>query len=390
MRNIRSSVVFVLQSVLFLIAKLVPSDQDVWVFGAWQGDKFLDNPKYLFLFANEQDDGVRPIWVSRDEEIVQTLRSEGYESYHAHTLSGAYYQLIAGNCIICSDIDGDISWWCTGNATVHQLWHGNPLKKIGRDQREDKRKTHLAKFLSETVFEKDIRLYVTGETWLEIFDSAFDIDRGDMICTGYPRNDELYGSMDGAEIGLDAELLETISTTEKIIGYVPTFRSDIPSPINSEYLDLEVLDEFLIENGLTLVLKPHPIVAEEIPETYENILVLPSEFDVYPILNELDALITDYSSILFDFLHTDNPVVYYSFDKDWYIADERGFYFDYAGCTAGPRPKTFATLLDGIKSIYNGEDSYTRDREELRKRFFAFEDGNSSKRVYDCIRRGRT
>lgn len=386
MKDMWSPLVFFLESVLFLISKLVPSNEDVWIFGAWQGDKFLDNPKYLFLFANEQNDNVRPIWVSRDWAVVETLRSEGYESYHVHTLSGVYYQLIAGNCIVCSDIDGDISWWCTGNAIVHQLWHGNPLKKIGNDQKEGKTGSYLAELLSETIFEKDIRLYVTGETWIDIFDSAFDIDRDDIICTGYPRNDELYGSVANSEIGLDTELLEIMSANEKIIGYVPTFRGTIPSPIDSEYFDLAAINEFLIRNDLTLVVKPHPIVAEGVSGDYENIIVIPSEFDVYPILNELDALITDYSSILFDFLHTDNPIVYYSFDEDRYTAEERGFYFDYAACTAGPRPKTFDALLDDIRSVYDGEDSYSHDRETLRKRFFDFEDGNSSERVYDCIK----
>ena len=121
----------------------------------------------------------------------------------------------------------------------------------------------------------------------------------------------------------------------------------------------------------------------ELPYT---IYKMDSNSDIYPILKYSDGLITDYSSIYFDYLLLDKPILYYIPDIEEYESQDRGFYEPYENLTAGIYAKTEDELLKGLTDIINGVDNYKEKRKALRDRMFVYQDGNNCKRNLKFIK----
>ncbi|PSQ45737.1 hypothetical protein BRD15_10950 [Halobacteriales archaeon SW_6_65_15] len=124
-----------------------------------------------------------------------------------------------------------------------------------------------------------------------------------------------------------------------------------------------------------------------------RVLELPENTDVYPLLRHADALVTDYSSVYFDYLLLDRPVAFYAFDRDRYES-ERGFYFDYEAVAPGPVADGFAELLDALDRLLDGieddaSDSFADRRREVRASLLgdAASNRRAAARVYEEVRR---
>lgn len=104
--------------------------------------------------------------------------------------------------------------------------------------------------------------------------------------------------------------------------------------------------------------------------------------DIYQILPFCDAMISDYSGIVFGFLNADKPIILFPYDIDNYINDDMGFCYDYEEVAAGPICMNWDEVVSEIKKIVNDEDELKGKRKELIKRFCPLNDGNSKERVY--------
>ncbi len=109
------------------------------------------------------------------------------------------------------------------------------------------------------------------------------------------------------------------------------------------------------------------------------------EQDIYTVLNEFDCLITDYSSIYFDFLLTDKPIIFAPFDFKWYISNDRELYFDYKKVTPGPTCSNWKEVIDSIKVIKDNSHKYENELSELKMKFHKYHDKENCKRVFDRI-----
>lgn len=363
------------------IIRLLPRNEQTWVFGSGHGKQFSDNSKYLFLHSVQNYNEIDCIWVSRDKNIRNALRERGYTSYSPRSLRGVA-AIARAEYIFLSYGKYDVSPWLSVGATIIQLWHGNALKKIIYDDRKIERTDKFTRFKHDY----DI-LNVTSEGEPEkIMSRSFGMHKNNIIHCGYPRNDVLYNNPDDVDIGLDTNYYNKIlDIDEPLIGYIPTWRGDeFPeelSPFHEGNFSFKEMDEFLVHKDAYLIIKPHP--KSSLPQqalNSERIIVLPKEFDIYPILNELDILITDYSSIYFDYLHVDNPVIFYPYDLDTYTS-KRGLYYQYGNVTPGPISTSFDSLLRKISDTMGGKDEFSSERHQLRNRFYSHTDGGSSHRV---------
>jgi len=139
-------------------------------------------------------------------------------------------------------------------------------------------------------------------------------------------------------------------------------------------------------------MKVHPAEYKEFQELTKrmklhmrNIYFLDPTLDIYPLLKEADLLITDYSSIYFDFLHLDRPIIFFVYDLESY-KNERGFYFDFEKMTPGPKARTLKELIEKIEEIIlKGEDAYKIKRRKIRELMFDKEAGSACERLYNLI-----
>lgn len=355
-------------------------DRSLWVFGARGGGAFVDNAKYLFLHVAERRPGIRAVWLSKDGRVVDRLRAAGYEAYRATSPRGVYYALRAGVVCLTEDFR-DVALAPTGGANVVQLWHGIPLKRIGWDAELPDHPLPVRLCLGYLARAISV-LVLTARELAGPFASGLRVDRDRMAVAGYPRTDALVREVPGEAVGIDDGILDRLDRAAAegpLLFYLPTYREGSADGFG-DHLDLPALERFLAERGAHLAVKPHPKESVDLGErTGSRVVEVPPDDDVYPLLRRADALVTDYSSVAFDFLLADRPVVFYPYDLDRY-REERGFYFDYGEVTPGPTATEFGELLAALDGVLDG-DGYEAERAALRDRFFECPAGEASERT---------
>lgn len=380
---------FALQFLAYVLSHLVPRRRDQWVFGADAGDRFAGNPKYLFLAVANQDPAIDAVWVSRNPDVVATLRERGYEAYHASSVQGIVATLRASH-VFTSHGRADVPWWLTGGATVVQLWHNVAIKHIGLELDRDWSLPGRVLF-SALGSNWDVVTVPSQEAHRRMAE-AYDLSPDELAVTGFPRNDALADDVPDVDLGLPDEARDVLELArdETVVAYMPTWREGFGMQHGRQFdsadVDFERLQAFAVERDIHILVKPHPHsdpgwALDGLARIHE----VPPGMDPYPLLGDVDVLVTDYSSISLDYLHVDNPVVYYPFDLDAY-RENPGFRYDYDEVTPGPKARSFDALLDELKTALDGPDEYADARQQVRNRFYAYDDGDAVTRISELLR----
>lgn len=330
---------------IYGLSNLMPRNKRIWALGSTFGRRFADNPKYFYLYLNQyHKDDIRPIWISKDKSIVSLLDKNSLEAYYLYSLKGIWFALRA-KVYLYDNYSKDICFTLSGGAIKINLWHGIPLKKIQKDNKFDlvrnpKNGMQKLKWALRRISDEKPTDYVliTSEYLRPIFSSAFNTKN--TIISGYPRNDFLISDsieniMPDDEIAT-YNMLEDKAKDNKIILYMPTFRE-------SEYrffdlISIKEFEKYLKEHNFVFFVKLHPKskVNNRFMEVQsEYIKIINPEHDPYPLLKIVDVLLTDYSSIYFDFLLLGKPIVFFPYDLSEYIKKSREMYFDYDEVTPG-------------------------------------------------------
>jgi len=395
---------------VYWLSFITPRSKYIWLFGSTFGRRFADNPRYLYLYASQHKDEfcgsrckdskggigsctkLRPIWISRSKEVVKFLTNNGYEAYYNHSLKGIWYCL-RGHMYIFDNYSKDISFWLSGGAVKFNLWHGIPLKKIQADNifdtvRHPKNRWELFKTFPRRLSDEKKHHYVltTSKFMKPIFQSAFRTRH--IFTTGYPRIDSFIGSqIQNIYTKQEKSALEQIKLFKKkykgskMIYYMPTFRD---SEIQFfDVVNLRKFQKFLEENYLLFCIKLHPKSKLKNKFTYtkyNNILNIDADTDPYVFISVSDALVTDYSSIYFDYLFTGKPIIFFNYDLETYLKNSREMYFDYEEYTPGAKVSNQQDLEKELFRVKEKKDNYADQRELLKKKVFDYQDGQSSKR----------
>ncbi|WP_224270436.1 CDP-glycerol glycerophosphotransferase family protein [Haloprofundus salinisoli] len=377
-------------AVVGAVTRRVGRDDSLWVFGARGGTDFCENSKYLYLSVADDKPDVRPVWVTKNRAIVRELQRHGYEAYHAFSPRGVWVQLRAGAVFLTHNLK-DVNRFAVGGATLVMLWHGVPLKHISWDA-ELAERPRPVRALSRYLYDQYDLVSLTGSGARESFRTGFGLPDDRLVVTGYPRTDVFFESVPGATLCTDETELQRVqrlAEDHRVWLYMPTFREN-PSAQASEHVDFAALDRLFAAHDAYLVVKLHPKERLDADiSAFDHLLELPAGVDVYPLLPATDGLITDYSSVLFDYLLLDRPVIRYAYDLEAYRA-ERGFYYDYEALVTGPTAREFDDLLDALEGPLDGGDDYAAERRAVRDRFFDHDGGGYADAVYEAVseRRG--
>ncbi len=261
---------------------------------------------------------------------------------------------------------------------IVQLWHApGASKKFGGSVDIQSREI-LGKISKNTDY-----LIVTSENIKDDYSEAFQIPYNKIKSLGLPRMDYYFENHDVDALKSEFLKKNGSSSNKKIILYAPTFRNEEKYNNIFDYLDLEEFNENLGRDYI-LALRLHP----KIKDFYkEDISTNGQYIDVSDYENEQelmlmsDLLITDYSSIMIEYVALDKPVVFFTYDLDNYLSNERGFYYDFKKTVPGPIVYNSQELVDVIK---NNELDKSKISEFLKTQFDVI-DGNSSKRVVDFL-----
>jgi CDP-glycerol glycerophosphotransferase (TagB/SpsB family) len=284
---------------------------------------------------------------------------------------------------------------------VIQLWHGAPLKEIEiplflrRIAGYPKLAGSLLKaYKIVTGRHAAYELVVSTSDFFteKAFKPAFRARH--FIDTGYPRNDALFADVPDGEFHSPLWINTDLSAIIKIIArkkagaktilYAPTFRKTLADPFSSEIFALNRMNEFAAQHNLLLILKLHPVfTSPDQQNEHANILIYKATCDIYPALNLFDALVTDYSSIYFDFLLVNRPIIFYPYDYEEYIKNDRSLLFNYEHMTPGPICKNQDELEEALRTI--SEDCYQKKRKEILDLVFTHKVNGASTRLWNFL-----
>jgi len=180
-------------------------------------------------------------------------------------------------------------------------------------------------------------------------------------------------------------IFKTLPEYKKIILYGPTYRRDKPSEFFPfENFDIQQFRQFLDDEKIIFLLRGHVYAKGSNRDFFgERILDLSHEVleDVHEILPEIDILITDYSSLYITFLLINRPLIFVPSDLNEYETDRGLLLDDYNHWTPGRKVSTYCEFIGALEEILSGHDAFKPQREQLRKLFHYYQDGNTSEKL---------
>lgn len=350
---------YIICYLIYPFSFLFPRSSRRLAFGSYRGG-FSDNSKYLFIYAVEHYRDLDCCWLSVNRKTVQYVRSLGLPAYWVLSPIGAWKALRAKYWFVNS-YSSDIMYCLSGNATIVNLWHGVGLKRCefnitnGALAERYVKQTFKERFYHPESFRKPDYLLTSTPFQTSMFAAAFRVPKDKCLELGYPRNAILTKSkayvrqfVERYEPKTTLDLIDNIKQYSKVYVYMPTWR-DSQKNIFAQHMDLCKLSQVLKAQNAVLLLKPHPNTVVDSIYQADNLVLLDRTIDIYGVLPFTDVLITDYSSILYDYLLIPNKqVILYLYDYEEYV-HERDFYYPFDEYVVGKRVTTFGNLMKVIK-----------------------------------------
>lgn len=354
-----------------VLSNIFPKKKGLMVFTS-SLERFGQNPKYMFLQIFEEELGAKPVWITDDKEVIEVLSKEGYKAVNSNTFKAKYLILRAEYTVYDDYCPGKLNSWLHLGSKKVNLWHGFPYKQINSDKSSEGQVIqNISRIYHKLFYQPDFFLE-TSEKYLGLFPQKFR--DAETICAGYPRNDIFKDNIEGSELFAEKPDLDSY------ILYLPTFRGYQTNEGLSENLDLQRLDNFLSKIGEKIVLKPHHRFSIE--GNYENIILFEEDTDIYPLVNQSKALITDYSSIIFDYMHTENPIIRFQYDKQKY-KEKRGLNPEIEKIAPGKQVKTIEDLKKALKNIDEIDTDY---QDKINEVFRCRKEGLQAPHILDQIK----
>ena len=369
---------------------------DKVAFGSGQHD-FNGNAKYLFLHLRDRAPEIRAAWIAPTREVRDKVRALGLAAFWKHEPAGLWWALTA-KLYVFNNRPNDVHFFASGRARTLNLWHGVGLKGLGFNSTTEKSRRD---FNPRSLYRRIVRPWLYSRpTWFgstaplmtEHFATAFRIPKERCLEVGYTRSDHFF--LDRAALWRHLERTEppevvdfarSLERYDKVVLYMPTYRDSREDFLAASGLDFARLDEAMRAQNALFIFKLHPWTKIELPDAarYPNLRFAPKSSDVYPYLPFAHLLVTDYSSVYFDFLLLDRPVVLFAFDEERYQAAERDLILDFDTYMPGPRARTFDALLEHLRAA---PPELTPAQREVRRLFWGDYAGHAAEALTDKIR----
>jgi len=350
--------------------------------GCSEGRFFNGNSKQLFQQMISQNKDV--FFITRKRELYLDLKKQfGASIVYSYSFS-ALHTFLTSEIIVISHGVYDITPFnpYRKNKKVVNLWHGFTFKTIGAMV---KGITEDAKKEFKSVYSKTSLMVSSSVKESEILSKSFGVDASKIKVTGYPRYDLLFEAKDNSILN-DLDL----PTDKKIILYAPTFRDAGDFSIFPfDDFSSNDLNKLLDETNSILLLRFHKndlnkvedkiAFSERIINFNQNVLE-----EVNEILPFVDLLITDYSSILMDFVIMDKPMMFFPYDIDEY-RKKRGLNFDADTFYPGRVISSFNDFSSSTKLLLEKPETDKSMRDECMSKFHQYKKGNSTQAVIRLI-----
>jgi CDP-glycerol glycerophosphotransferase (TagB/SpsB family) len=367
MRNL----IFHISSLIYKVLCLIPVKENRVVLECDYGKGFYDNLLSIYKEIKKQNLNLHIIIPLNKGVTINLEECEMVTIVRTRSLKQLYYLATS-------------KYWITNNHYYHFLtkrsetimintWHAlGAFKKFA---------LHSAKTDEDVKrFKKDGEnidyLLVSSKELKDIYSEALNVPKDKILSMGIPRTDELFNESLKEELKKSFLEKYPFVKDKKLILYAPTFRDHEKIKFNMK-LDLELLKRTFGEE-YKILLKLHPIIRNKyvVPENLKDFVIDVRDENINTLMISSDILITDYSSVVFEYTLLEKPSIFFAYDFHKYNEELRGFYFPYEEFIPGPMVKTTEEIVEVIKN-----NSFDMDKiEEFSKKFCEFTDGKASER----------
>ncbi len=368
----------IFSSVLKWICEIYPKDKKTILIGIPNASFYNDNSKYFFEFLWKKEDHDFEFYLlTKNKKLYDKLKINfGHHIIYAFSFKALLVYLRA-KFVLLSNGNGDIFPYLPTNKKqiVINMWHAITFKNVG----------YLSKVNVQGKINLNLNYFlVCSETERQRMMDAFKYSKETFITFGYPRNDIYFGQKNR----------QKAAGKKTTILYLPTFRDTAPTeffPFSD--FDKNELNDFLSKNNVEIIIKPHKRDSTnqrlvDIVKDNPNIRIKTSvvnDIDIQQMLLDCDILLTDYSSVYFDFLLLDRPIIYIPYDLEAYL-EERGLLYDFDEVTCGDKTLTQKEFIESIKNNLENPAKDELRRKEITERFHLYNDGQASDRLFNFIK----
>ncbi|GAB2484991.1 CDP-glycerol glycerophosphotransferase family protein [Nocardiopsis aegyptia] len=349
-------------------------------YNSFGGKQYSDSPRAIHEELVRRGLDVEHLWSVNDQQVPLPPGVTPVE-----WRSREWYAALARSRYVVTNV-GIGDWFVRREGQViAQTWHGTPLKKIGADLLGTP-KANRAYIASLPERSRQWDFFVSPNAFTTpIMRRAFRCE-AEILESGYPRND-VFHAPDREERARRTRELLGIPEGKKVVLYAPTWRDDQRYDGTRFKLDLridlEAAQRDLGEDHV-LLFRKHPKVLDSIPGAGQGFVWDVSKYpDIADLYLITDVLITDYSSVFFDFAHSGRPMLFFTYDLEHYRDTLRGFYFDLSSRAPGPLIKTSEELVKAIRDVDDVNERYRDQYEAFVRDFCEPSDGLATKRVVD-------
>lgn len=378
--EIKPLIHYILSRILALLSRVIPKDKKTIMFISTPD--FSDNPRYLYEEAKRCLKSYRFVWVVGDKQKFRHFE-DGTTIFVQYRTVEYLKWLLRSKYLVLSH---GIPYWKSGNQIAILPWHGIPLKAMGNSLKKIRVYPWRKRMLNKTNF-----FIVPSEfSWL-LFAADIQFNPKKVLYFGQPRCDALFLNKEKAMNLLERVLDINLEVYNSVVFYLPTFRdydNETTKVITRGLVTDGNFQRFLEENNILFVAKPHPNDENHFEQwKFRNIKILRNSdlsawgLTIYDLLPAVDILVTDYSSVYFDFLLLNRPIVFYIPDLEKY-RETRGFLLEpYEKWTPGDKARTVNELTVALKEAIETPNKWERERLWLRDVMFKYKDGKSSERI---------
>ncbi|MFJ4837868.1 CDP-glycerol glycerophosphotransferase family protein [Streptomyces sp. NPDC088746] len=357
--------------------------RDAVLYSSFDGRQYSDSPRAVHEELVRRGTGVEHLWVVRDQQAVVPA---GARAVALH--SAEWHDALARSRWIVTNTQLPEWFERADGQFVVQTWHGTPLKRIGRDlagtafadtaymESMPRRAAQWSVLVSPNRFSTPVLRRAFGHT-------------GEVLECGYPRNDLLYAP-DRAKVAAAVRQSLAVPEGKRVVLYAPTWREDRTKQSGLYGLDLQ-LDLEQARKALgddhVLLVRRHYLVGGSIPED-DFVRDVSRHPDVAELMLISDVLVTDYSSLMFDFAQTGRPMLFHTYDLEHYRDTLRGFCFDFENRAPGPLITDSASVVEALRDPEAATAGHREAYAGFREAFCDLDDGTASAQVVDRMLKG--
>ncbi len=366
--------------------------KNVILYESRDGHSITDSPYAIFkyLLGHDPKQKYTHIWsiTEGDPELAEVTKdyAERPNVHFVQRNSRAYVKTLAEAEYLITNSTFQTFFVPKEGQKYINTWHGTPLKTMGFDipGNPSHSQNVLRNFLSAHY------LLSPNAHTTKMYAKSYKMDglySGEILESGYPRIDLTLTTSKAEILAKLRKKHVSIDPAKKIFLYTPTWKGTNVNHAQGNIKQIIAERNFLeqeLGDQYNVLIKVHPFLYPHVrgQEELQGKLI-PDVTDTNELLSVVDLLVTDYSSIFFDYLVTDRPIIFYCWDKDLYDT-ERGMYIK-AKALPGPTAFNVWQLVDLVKRIKEVEQDYKHAYQEMKDRFVNYDDGHATERYVDYI-----